>query len=71
MVVGVGEGDRSERSERILLEELPALAKEVARVETVRAYAGNVPTYLDLCSGFAVECLICNEVDESAKCAAF
>ncbi|XP_020089693.1 RINT1-like protein MAG2 [Ananas comosus] len=36
---GVGEGDRSERSERILLEELPALAKEVARVETVRAYA--------------------------------
>lgn len=31
-----------ERSEQILGEELPSLAKEVARVETVRMYAGKV-----------------------------
>ena len=30
-----------ERREQILGEELPALAKEVARVETVRFYAGE------------------------------
>lgn len=28
------------RSDKVLGEELPALAKEVARVETVRMYAG-------------------------------
>ncbi|ONK72705.1 uncharacterized protein A4U43_C04F22270 [Asparagus officinalis] len=33
--------DGFERSEQILGEELPALAKEVARVDTVRAYAGE------------------------------
>lgn len=30
------------KSEQILGEELPALAREVARVETVRAYAGEL-----------------------------
>ncbi|ONK57662.1 uncharacterized protein A4U43_C09F2790 [Asparagus officinalis] len=33
--------DGFERSEQILGDELPALAKEVTRVETVRAYAGE------------------------------
>ncbi|XP_072953757.1 RINT1-like protein MAG2 [Typha angustifolia] len=43
----VGEEDEgSERSEQILMEELPALAKEVARVETVRAY-GETALKLD------------------------
>lgn len=36
---GGGEGQGVGRSEQIHAEELPALAKEVARVETVRAYA--------------------------------
>ena len=31
-----------ERSEKVLGEELPSLAKKVARVETVRKYAGKV-----------------------------
>lgn len=30
------------RREQILANELPALAREVARVETVRAYAGEI-----------------------------
>uniref|UniRef100_A0A7N0VF60 Uncharacterized protein n=1 Tax=Kalanchoe fedtschenkoi TaxID=63787 RepID=A0A7N0VF60_KALFE len=34
-----GEGEKLETADKILREELPALAKEVARVETVRAYA--------------------------------
>lgn len=33
--------DGGGRTEQILGEELPALAKEVARVEMVRAYAGQ------------------------------
>lgn len=33
--------DLDGRSEQIVAEELPALAREVARVETVRAYAGE------------------------------
>lgn len=40
-VAGFGDVDGLGRSEQILAEELPALAKEVARVETVRAYAGK------------------------------
>lgn len=34
------DGEGKERAEQILGEELPALAKEVARVESVRTYAG-------------------------------
>ncbi|KAF4375901.1 hypothetical protein F8388_004991 [Cannabis sativa] len=34
-------GEGKGRTEKILGEELPALAKEVARVETVRLYAGE------------------------------
>lgn len=34
-------GEGLGRSEQILVEELPALAREVARVETVRVYAGE------------------------------
>uniref|UniRef100_A0A2P2JQT1 RINT1-like protein MAG2 n=1 Tax=Rhizophora mucronata TaxID=61149 RepID=A0A2P2JQT1_RHIMU len=36
-----GGGDKEGRKEQILGEELPVLAKEVAMVETVRAYAGK------------------------------
>ena len=35
-----GGGEGNGKAEKILGEELPALAKEVARVETVRIYAG-------------------------------
>lgn len=38
---GGGGGKVLGRSEQILGEELPALAKEVARVEAVRVYAGE------------------------------
>lgn len=40
--------DGSGRREQMLADELPALAKEVARVETVRSYAGEL-TYFLVC----------------------
>ncbi|XP_020675487.2 RINT1-like protein MAG2 [Dendrobium catenatum] len=47
------EGEETERSQHILGKELPALARGVARVETVRAYAGELPR---LNSHFCVFC---------------
>lgn len=40
-VDGGGGGEGEGRKGQLFREELPALAKEVARVETVRAYAGD------------------------------
>lgn len=40
--------DGSGRREQMLADELPALAKEVARVETVRSYAGEFDIFFSL-----------------------
>lgn len=65
-----GEGGEGKgRTEQILGEELPALAKEVARVEAVRIYAGELLTMYRMempkiglrCSvSVGVDCVITN-----------
>jgi hypothetical protein len=50
-----GGGDGNGRAEQILGEELPALAKEVAKVETVRIYAGEFFSFIFLVINLRLE----------------